>query len=107
MTTSGKRLQIAGTEDCSWSNHADKTLLTVTIRTNGGIAVLNDNRGPLTDTQVGEHKSVKQVTPSSCTFFLAVTPTSRVGAQAIKGADPDCTLAKHAAQLVEPKLPDS
>lgn len=92
-------------QTCEWLTN--NNLLSITVRANGGLDVLNENNGPLQDTIVGQHKAVKQKTSVSCTYFIGITASSRVGVQVSNDGQPDCDTAENAAKLIEPKLPKS
>lgn len=59
-------------------------------------------------TKVGSHDAVKYGGPAdTCSFAIGVSETSRVDVSGVAGGDAAkaCSVAKQAAELVEPKLP--
>lgn len=101
----GAEDEIGPARTCMWQS-ADRTITVGVIDELGTDDV--QSTSPKKPTTVGSHDAVQYTAGvSSCAFAIGITDTSRVDVSGAAGGDEAkaCTVAKEAAQLVEPKLP--
>ncbi|WP_188316715.1 DUF3558 family protein [Solihabitans fulvus] len=101
------REKIGTADTCRW-NPRDMTVA-VGIRTNVGLAGVQANGNPITDSKIGGHQTRQTLgSGGSCIIAIGVTPSSRVDVLVTTGPSTDpCPTALQVAQLVEPRLPAS
>lgn len=111
LSGAGEERKIGSARTCRWRKRgpSETIIFGVDIWDTAGIDDVPDDVtiNPLPD--IGSHKAVQGPAKQggSCTVFMAVTDSSRVGTTVTAGTDVQkgCELALQMAKLVEPKLP--
>jgi hypothetical protein len=91
---------------CLWQA-SDQHSISVGVIDNLGLDDVQSS-GTKQETTVGSHDAVRYDGPlGTCSFAVGVTDTSRVDVSGVASGDmaKACSIAKQAAELVEPKLP--
>jgi Protein of unknown function (DUF3558) len=91
---------------CQWRS-SDQFTVTIGVIDELGLEDVQSN-GATQDMKVGSHDAVQYVgVLDTCAIAIGVTDASRVDVSGVAGSDMTkaCSVAKQAAELVEPKLP--
>lgn len=91
---------------CQWQASGKHTI-TIGVIDDLGLDEVQSS-GPTQSMKIGSHDAVQYTGGvSACAFAIGVTDSSRVDVTGVANGDETkaCTVAKQAAQLVEPKLP--
>lgn len=98
--------EIGSARTCEWQASGQYTI-TAAVFDDAGLDAVQ-SQGPKTPMKVGAHDAVQATGGvDTCAVAIGVTDSSRVDVATTAGGDMTkaCTVAKQAAQLVEPKLP--
>jgi hypothetical protein len=102
----GAEEEIGIARACQWQASGQHTI-TIGVFDDIGLDDVQSN-GAKQPTTVGSHDAVQYAGPlDACAIAIGVTDTSRVDVSGVAGDDATraCSVAKQAAELVEPKLP--
>lgn len=102
----GSEEEIGPARACLWQA-SDQHSISVGVIDDLGLDDVQTS-GAKEQTQVGSHEAVRYDGPlGTCSFAIGVTDSSRVDVSGVASGDMTkaCSIAKQAADLVEPKLP--